>query len=285
VEANPGTLDRDKVSVLADHGVTRVSLGAQSFDRRALQVLERKHEVPDVPRAVDLLRPRIAQMSLDLIFGVPGQTLQDWAADLRQGLALEPDHLSTYGLTFEKGTRLWKQQQRGAVRALDEETELALYEYTMDALGEAGFEHYEISSFARPGCRCRHNQVYWANEAYFGFGMGAARYVNRRREMNTRNLDGYLRKVLAGESATFQSELLSPEDRARETITLQLRRAEGIQRQAFTRQTGFDFDALGGATLSSYVVGGFLADDGLAVYLTRRGKCVADTVIQRFLLE
>src|SRR5262249_20123050 len=163
-----------------------------------------------------------------------------WARDLRRALALEPDHLSTYGLTFEKGTRLWKQQQQGQVRALDEETELALYEYTIDALGQARFEHYEISSFSRPGRRCRHNQVYWANEAYFGFGVGAARYVQGCRQLNTRDLHGYLRKVLAGEPPTFQSETLSPEERARETITLQLRRADGIQRQAFLDPTARD---------------------------------------------
>src|SRR5262249_50857771 len=151
-----------------------------------------------------------------------------------------------YGLTYEKGTRLWQQRRAGQVTALDEEAELALYVLAMDVLEGAGFEHYEISSFARPGRRCRHNQVYWANEAYFGFGVGAARYVNGRRELNTRGLGGYLRRVLAGEPATFQSEELGPEERARETIGVQLRRAEGIDRDAFRRQTGFELDALAG---------------------------------------
>jgi oxygen-independent coproporphyrinogen-3 oxidase len=283
VEANPGTLDRDKTAIMAEHGVNRVSLGAQSFNPRMLRTLERNHDPEDVSRAVDLLRGRIGQVSLDLIFGVPGQTLKDWAEDLRSALNLEPDHLSTYGLTFEKGTRLWKQQQQGQVRALDEETELALYEYTMDALAAAGFDHYEISSFARPGQRCRHNQVYWANHAYFGFGVGAARYVGGCRELNTRDLYRYLRKTLAGEPATFQSETLSPEERARETITLQLRRAEGIERQTFSAQTGFELDEMVGSALVRNVELGLLADDGSAVRLTRRGKCVADALIQGFL--
>src|SRR5207245_2910508 len=209
VEANPAGLDAEKVSALADHGVNRLSLGAQSFQPHLLGVLERNHKPNDVLRAVETTKSRIGQVSLDLIFGTPGQTLADWQADLRQALALEPDHISAYGLTYEKGTRLWKQQQRGEVRRLEEEQELTLYAQGIDTLEAAGFEHYEISNFALPGRRSRHNQVYWANEAYFGFGMGAARYLNRRRELNTRNLKGYLQRALSGESTILQREELS----------------------------------------------------------------------------
>jgi oxygen-independent coproporphyrinogen-3 oxidase len=283
VEANPGTFTEDKIKVLAGHGVNRVSLGAQSFHPESLRVLERDHDPADVPRAVELVRKRVPQLSLDLIFGVPGQMLADWRDDLERALALGPDHVSTYGLTYEKGTPLWKRRQRGEVHALDEEAELALYVHAMDRLGEAGFEHYEISNFARPGCRSRHNQVYWANHAYFGFGVGAARYVSGRREVNTRDLHGYLRKVLAGEPATFQSECLPPEERARETIAVQLRRAEGVPRDPFFRQTGFELDRLAGPVIGRHVGLGLLTDEGEAIRLTRRGKCVADAVIQDFL--
>jgi oxygen-independent coproporphyrinogen-3 oxidase len=279
IEANPATLDPNKIAILADHGANRVSLGAQSFHPHLLQILERDHLPADVPRAVELIRRRIPLLSLDLIFGVPGQTLAEWDADLRQALALEPDHLSTYGLTYEKGTRLWKQRQGGQLRSLDEETELVLYEHTGATLDAAGFEQYEISSFARPGKRCRHNQVYWANHAYFGFGMGAARYVEGRREVNTRDLRTYLRRALAGESAAFQSEKLPPEERARETIGLQLRRVEGINRLSFREQTGFDLDALVGPVVQRHVEMGFLQDDGANVRLTRRGRCVADALV------
>jgi oxygen-independent coproporphyrinogen III oxidase len=280
VEANPGTLDLDQIEVLADHGVNRISLGAQSFHRDLLRVLERQHDPDDVLRAVDCVRRRIANVSLDLIFGVPGQTRIDWQSDLKNALRLEPAHLSTYGLTYEKGTRLWKQRQRGDLHALDEEAELELYATAIDTLEAAGFEHYEISSFARPGRRCRHNQVYWANEAYFGFGMGAARYIEGRRELNTRDLSTYLKRIAAGQSATFQSEMLEPEDRARETIAVQLRRAEGVDRPAFTNQTGFEIDALAGAAIQQLVDRGLLHDDGCRVCLTRQGKYVADSVIE-----
>jgi oxygen-independent coproporphyrinogen-3 oxidase len=283
IEANPGTLDAGKVAVLADHGVTRVSLGAQSFQPELLQVLERDHSPDDVARAVDAIRRRIPEISLDLIFGVPGQTLADWDADLRRALALQPDHVSTYGLTYEKGTPLWKQRQRGTIAALDEESELSLYAHATDILEAAGFEHYEISNFARPGRRSRHNQVYWANEAYYGFGMGAARYLDGRREQNTRDLAAYIRKALAGESTTFQSETLPPEQRARETIAVQLRRSDGICRTAFRRQTGYDLDALAGPAVARHVDLGLLEDDGERVRLTRRGKYVADAVVTELL--
>jgi oxygen-independent coproporphyrinogen-3 oxidase len=279
IEANPGSLGDDRIAVLAEHGVNRVSLGAQSFQSHLLDVLERDHAPEDVPRAVDAVRRRIPQLSLDLIFGAPGQTLAEWSDDLRRALALAPDHLSTYGLTYEKGTRLWKQRQAGRVEALSEETELTLYEHALDTLGDAGFEHYEISNHARPGCRSRHNQVYWANHAYFGFGLGAARYVRRRRETTIRDIKGYIRRALAGESTVFQAEELEPEERARETLALQLRRAEGIERTPFREQTGYDVDSLAGAALARHADLGFVEDDGLRIRLTRRGKCVADALI------
>ena len=131
--------------------------------------------------AVGEVKSRGLHLSLDLIFGVPGQSLSDWQADLEAGLALGPDHVSTYGLTFEKGTRLWHQKKQGLIRPLAESDELAMYSNAIDRLEAAGFEQYEISSFAKPGRRCRHNQAYWANHAHFGFGMGAAHYVRGRR--------------------------------------------------------------------------------------------------------
>lgn len=283
VEANPDSLDETKVAVLADHGVNRASLGAQSFQPHLLSVLERRHQPGEVGRAVERVKRRIAQVSLDLIFGVPGQTVAEWAADLQQALALQPDHVSTYGLTYEKGTRLWKQRQAGVVRPLDEDAELAMYTHAMDCLQAAGFEHYEISNFARPGRRSRHNQVYWANWAYFGFGVGAARYVNGRRDLNTRDLHTYLQRVLAGESATFQSEALESRERARETMAVQLRRSEGIDRRQFAAQTGIELDDLAAQSIATHVDLGYLADDGACVRLTRAGKCVADTVIRNLL--
>jgi oxygen-independent coproporphyrinogen-3 oxidase len=283
LEANPDSLSADKVAVLADHGITRVSLGAQSFHPHLLEVLDRTHRPDEVPQAVERVRRRIPQVSLDLIFGVPGQSAEHWRADLRRALSLEPDHVSTYGLTYEEKTPLWKRRQRGLVQPLPEENERELYQLAIETLTAAGFEHYEISNFAQPGRRSRHNQVYWANHAYFGFGMGAARYVRGRRSLNSRNLDDYLCRVLAGESAVVESEELEPRERARETMAVQLRRCEGIDRPAFREQTGWDLDALAGPGVAFLVAQGLLDDDGRRVCLTHEGKFVADAVIQRLL--
>jgi oxygen-independent coproporphyrinogen-3 oxidase len=283
IEANPESLTADRITVLADAGVNRVSLGAQSFHPHLLQALERSHNAGEVARAVERVHGLIPRVSLDLIFGVPGQTLEAWHTDLAHALALAPDHVSTYGLTYEKGTPLWKRRQRGLVQALGEEDELALYAAAIEALEAAGYEHYEISNFALPDRRCRHNEVYWANHAYFGFGMGAARYVRGHRELNTRDLDTYLHRCLSGETPTFQSEELTPEERARETMALQLRRSDGIDRPSFRVQTGFDLDVVAGAAIARHVAQGFLADDGKRVRLTRRGQYVADAIVEGLL--
>jgi len=279
VEATPESITDDKVAELADHGVTRVSLGVQSFAPRTLSELDRIHSPHHVGRALDQIRLRIDNVSLDLIFGVPGQTLRDWESDLASALAFCPDHISTYGLTYEKGTPLWKRRQHGHVQAVSEGDELAMYMAAMDRLANAGFEQYEISNFARPGRRCRHNETYWANEAYFGFGVGAARYVLRRRELNRRSTDDYIRRILSGEPATWQSEELSPEETARETAAVQLRRSSGIARDRFLIQTDYDLDAIACGRIAGYVVEGLLIDDGESIRLTRRGRCVADAVV------
>src|SRR5258707_630769 len=150
----------------------------------------------------------------------------------------------------------------------------------MDVLGQAGFEHYEISNFALPGYCCRHNQVYWANHAYHGFGVGAARYVDGVRELNTRDTRTYIQRLNTNQSPTFQSERLEPRERAIETIAVQLRRADGIRREEFLAQTGFVLDDLIGVKIDDLAAQELLRDDGQAVTLTRRGKCLADAIVE-----
>ena len=279
VEANPGTLDAEKADVLVDAGVNRISLGAQSFQADLLSVLERNHGRTEVDRAVEIVRPRFARWSLDLIFGVPGSTLADWDADLETALAYEPAHLSCYGLVFEKGTALWNQRQTGRVRPIDEEVERQMYETTIERLAAAGLEMYEISNFARPGHESRHNLAYWANDAYFGFGVGAARYLRGVRSVNTRDLLAYLRRIESGEFATGPREELRPEERAKETAILMLRRIRiGIERDDFFRRTGFELDALAGTIIERFKQQGCLEDDGQTVRLSRQGLFVADRV-------
>ncbi|HVK15449.1 MAG TPA: radical SAM family heme chaperone HemW [Fimbriiglobus sp.] len=283
IESTPESLDEEKARTLASFGVNRVSIGVQSFQAKFLTALDRRHGVEHIPSAVEAVRRHVPGLSFDLIFAAPGQTLADWDADLTAALAYAPDHLSTYGLTYEKGTPLWKERERGRVIAVPEDNELAMYLHAIDRLTAAGFEHYEISNFARPGMRSVHNQRYWANEAYYGFGVGAARYVGGVRELNVRDTRLYVRKVLAGESPTFQSERLDQRDRAFETVGTQLRRIDGIERASFRQQTGHVLDELLGERLTGLVAEGLLSDDGASVKLTRRGKCVADGIIEELM--
>ena len=284
VEANPGTIDEAKADVLASGGVNRVSLGAQSFQPALLAALERNHAPEEVPRALDLVRPRFARWSFDLIFGAPGSTPALWEDDLETALALGPSHLSCYGLVYEKGTALWKQRQAGLVREVDEESERAMYAHTMDCLALAGLPQYEISNFAVPGHECRHNLVYWANDGYYGVGLGAARYEGGVRSVNTRDLPTYLKHLESGRLSTGPTETLAPEARARETAVLKLRLTRsGIDRADFSRRTGFSLDDLAGDAVSRFVGRGLLEDDGRRVRLTGEGLFLADTVMCEFL--
>lgn len=284
VEANPGTLDDRKADVLAEGGVNRVSLGAQSFQPPLLAALERNHAPEEVGRALDLIRPRFARWSFDLIFGVPGSTPEQWEADVETALSLRPTHLSCYGLVYEKGTSLWKQWQAGEVRSVDEEAERTMYAHTIDRLASAGLVQYEISNFAVAGEECRHNLIYWANDAYHGVGLGAARYIDGVRAVNTRDLPGYLKRLEGGIDATGPIERLNPEDRARETAVLMLRRTViGLDRVDFAARTGFELDSLAAEAIQRAVSRGLLEDDGLRLRLTREGVFLADSVLCEFL--
>ncbi|GBD35645.1 Oxygen-independent coproporphyrinogen-III oxidase-like protein YqeR [bacterium HR36] len=278
LEANPSDINEEKLQLLAAFGVNRLSLGAQSFQPEALRFLERFHDAATICRAVAMAQRYCATVSLDLIFAYPGQTLAAWQEDLRQAVALGVQHLSTYNLTIEPKTALWARVQRGQVRPCEEETERALYACTIEYLESLGWQHYEISNFALPGYVSRHNMVYWAGEAYFGFGLGAARYVAGTRSSNTRSLRLYVQLLQQGILPIAESETLSPVLRAAETAALQLRRRQGVHRTSYREQTGYDLDALLGPILQRHLARGWLEDDGRSVRLSREGIFFADLV-------
>jgi oxygen-independent coproporphyrinogen III oxidase len=278
VEANPADVDAGAIAILAKHGVTRISLGAQSFQAAKLQLLERDHGPDDTVRAVELARSRGLDVSLDLIFGAPGETLSDWRDDLKSALGLSPDHISTYGLTFEKGTMFWNRLQHGELARIDEEVERDMYGAAIDQLSTAGFEHYEVSNFARPRKRCRHNEVYWAGGEYYAAGPGAARHVAGLRETNHRSVTKWLDCVLAGRQAVAERECLPPEEKARELLVFGLRRMEGVDREWFAARSGFRLDDLVESPLREFIAAGLLADNGSRVKLTREGLFVSDSI-------
>jgi oxygen-independent coproporphyrinogen-3 oxidase len=158
-----------------------------------------------------------------------------------------------------------------------------MYETSIETLTANGYEHYEVSNFAKPGRRCRHNEHYWANDSYYGFGVGAARYLNGERAHNIRDTQSYIRKVLAGEDASQQRETLPPRERAVETLAVQLRRRDGIERSTFEAKTGYALNEIAGVGIEELVESQLLTDDGKRVSLTHRGLCLADAVIERIL--
>ncbi len=268
---------------LADLGVNRISLGGQSFDPRKLKLLERDHSPEQLTAAISIARRHIASVSVDLIFGVPGETLATWQRDLETALALEPDHVSTYGLTFERGTAFWSRLAKGSLMRIDEDAEGTMYAAAIDTLASAGFEHYEVSNFARPGHRCRHNEIYWSGGGYWAAGPGAARFVDGRRETNHRSTTTWLRRVLTAGSPVAESETLSPRDRARELLVFGMRRMAGVERQSFARVTGCEIDELAGAELAELARLGLVDVEPAGVRLTRSGLFVSDAIWPRLL--
>ena len=283
VEANPIDLDEARCEVIGAAGVTRVSLGVQSFRAEKLEVLERDHRREQIESAFAAAGRFARSVSLDLIFATPGETLSQWRDDLEAALALSPDHISTYGLTYERGTNFWSRLNRGELSRAADDLEGEMYELAIDLLTAAGFEHYEVSNFALPGHRCRHNEAYWTGQSYFAAGPGAARYVGGRREMNHRSTTTYIQRVLSGESPVAESEELSPEDRARERLVFALRRLEGISLAGFERETGHSVDRLVGRELEKFVEQGSFVRKADNLRLTRRGLLVSDALWPAFL--
>jgi len=278
VEANPADINEAMMDALSQLGVTRLSLGGQSFHQQKLRLLERDHEPDDIARSVALARRNGLHVALDLIFGTPGETLDAWSADVETALALGPDHLSTYGLTFERGTTFWSRRLRGELIEADEELQREMYALAIHRLTAAGFKHYEVSNFARPGRRSRHNQAYWSGDGYFAAGPGAARYIEGVRETNHRSTTTYLHRVLAGESPVADREELPPESRARELLVFGLRRLNGVSRREFLKQTGYEIEELVEAPLRKFIDLGLLADDGERICLKREGLFVSDAI-------
>jgi oxygen-independent coproporphyrinogen-3 oxidase len=278
VEANPGDLSAEAIGLLATHGVTRLSLGVQSLNPAKLAHLERDHTPDDVHRVVRAAQDVGLHVAIDLIFAAPGETLDAWRDDLDAAISLGPTHASTYGLTYEKGTSFWSRRSRGDLAELGDELQRSMYELAIDRLAERGFEHYEVSNFAQPGRRSRHNESYWTGREWFAAGPGAARYIDGVRETNHRSTTTWIRRLEIGASPVAEREELTPEEKARERLVFGLRRLEGVRREDFAAQTGYEIDALAGKEIERFASLGFLSSDAEGVRLTRAGLMVSDAI-------
>jgi oxygen-independent coproporphyrinogen-3 oxidase len=272
-EVNPATVRADKARVLREAGVSRISLGVQSWDDALLKTLGRIHDAAQAEKTYGILRNAgFANINIDLMFAVPGQTLAQWKTTLERTVFLQPEHVSSYCLTYEEDTEYFRQLKLGAFRQ-DDERDAGLFETTIDTLTAAGFEHYEISNYARPGFESAHNFAYWRGADYLGFGPSAFSTVGLHRWQNVPDTAAYTERVLAGQCATSFSEELTPATRAGEIAAFAVRTRDGIATDALCtwHKEVQEFHELG-----------FLENLGDRTILTRRGKLMADSVAEAF---
>lgn len=282
LEANPDDLTADYVAALSALPVNRVSLGVQTFDDDALHLLRRRHTGQQAEEAVERLAAAgVENLSLDLIYGLPGQTLPQWEADLDRALALPASHLSAYALIYETGTELWRMRLRGEVAEADEELSLSLFERLMDRTAEAGYAHYEISNFAREGRQARHNTAYWTGAAYIGCGPGAHSYDGQA--VRRQNLPGLQAYVAASPDVPCQTERLSTDERFNEFILTSLRMADGLDLDALAERFGQEARDEALRTARGHLAAGRLRRDGGRLRLTRKGLFVSDDVMSDFM--
>lgn len=280
VEANPATIDDHKARLMVDHGVTRVSLGAQSFFQSELSSLERLHSPGDIAPSVDTLRRAgVREVNLDLIFGIPGQSLETWSESLSRAIDLGADHIACYGLTYEPNTRLTAMKRHGRLTPCDEDLEADMYLFAIDRLERAGYAQYEISNFAKPGCQSRHNLIYWRNEPYLGVGPSAVGCINHRRYKNVSDVGLYIRRMDEFGEAEVESEFVDESMRVTEIILMQLRLNEGISVNRFRERVGVDPAQRLNPALDGLIARGLLTATDSAIALTKAGRLVANRVM------
>ena len=279
-EANPDSVDTAYLSVLRAHGFTRVSLGMQSAVPHVLATLDRTHDPANVARAVAAAREVGLAVSLDLIYGTPGESLADWGASLDAAIALEPDHISAYALTVEPGTKLATQVRRGIHPAPDPDDEADKYALADERLAAAGFDWYEISNWAhRPQDHCRHNLHYWAGANWWGIGPGAHSHVGGVRWWNVKYPSAYAGRLASAESPAAARERLTDDQREDERVLLGVRLADGLPIDGLT-------DA-GRASVAGLIAQGLIEGPAALrerrVVLTRQGRLLADLVVRHLL--
>jgi len=273
VEANPGSASAGKAALLQRLGINRISLGIQSWDDDLLNLLGREHNAKQGEESFDIFRGAgFSNINIDLMFGLPGQTIRQWQSTLERTVSLRPEHISTYCLTYEEDTEFFLRHARGEFRQ-DSDADAEFFAMTMSILEAAGYEHYEISNYARPGFRSAHNRAYWSGSDYLGIGPSAFSTTGMTRWQNIPDFRRYAEAVLAGKSAIESVEHLTPEMKRAEQIALSLRTDDGAPApllESFPNETR-EFVRLG---LLQRARGNFV--------LTRAGKALADSVAEAF---
>ncbi|WP_165004867.1 MULTISPECIES: radical SAM family heme chaperone HemW [unclassified Enterococcus] len=285
VEANPGDLTREKLQVMKNYGVNRLSMGVQTFDNRLLKKIGRKHTAEDVYQTMDFLSAEnFSNVSIDLIYALPGQTLEGYRDTLEKALALDLPHYSLYSLILENKTMFMNWVRQGHLELPDQETETRMFEETIEAMEKHGRHQYEISNFGLTGHESQHNLMYWNNDHYFGFGAGASGYLGNTRYRNKGPIQHYLRPLREGDLPVLEQEKLSRSNQIEEEMFLGLRKKSGIAKQHFYERYNQTIESLYQPVLDELEQEGLLINETDRIYLTQKGTFLGNNVFERFLL-
>jgi len=284
IEMAPATVKKERIRVLRDLGVNRISMGVQSFQPHLLEALGRIHSLDQVHRAIDCLQAEgMKNFNLDLIFAIPGQDLEAWEADLQAAIAARPAHISTYCLTFEEDTALWLRLQKGQVVRKDEDEEARFFERSWAVLGEAGYRQYEVSNYALPGHACEHNLNTWRMQEWLGFGPSASSQLGLRRWTEPHSLPEWLAGLQSGQPRYAEQVDLTPAMLAQDFLIFGLRMNAGVDLEAFSRRFAGDTPAGWDEFKESLIGNGLAVQDGPMLRLTEAGRLVADRIGEEIL--
>ncbi|CAW98890.1 radical SAM family heme chaperone HemW [Streptococcus equi subsp. zooepidemicus] len=285
IEANPGDLTEDKIAVLRQSAVNRISLGVQTFNDKQLKQIGRSHTEAQIYTTIASLKEAGFQnMSIDLIYALPGQTMQQVKENVAKALALDIPHLSLYSLILEHHTVFMNKMRRGKLHLPTEDLEAEMFEYIISEMEASGFEHYEISNFTKPGFESRHNLMYWNNDEYFGCGAGASGYLNGIRYRNRVPIQHYLKAVADG-NARLSEEVLTKEEMMEEELFLGLRKKSGVSVSRFQEKFGLSFESRYGPVVRELQNQGLLVKDKDFVRMTKKGLFLGDSVAEKFILD
>ncbi len=283
IEANPGTLDSEKIKLLTESGINRLSLGAQSFDDLFLKKLGRMHNTQDIIDSYYLAREKgFNNINIDIMFALPGQTKEDLQTTLKQAVSLKLDHLSLYNLTIKSGTEYYRKYKKGKLKLLNEDEEFDMYNWAINFMEESGFEHYEISNFALPYKRSTHNLIYWQNKPYLGIGAGAYSFIKGYRYMNYENPARYIKEVINNKLPIDHGEKLSLRKRMIETIILGLRTKDGVSYKKFKARFRVNLNDIFSEQIKKLVSLGLLKRENYRIKLAKKGVFLANTVFREF---
>lgn len=284
MECNPDDVTNQWTERIKTLPINRISMGVQTFSDTRLRFLHRRHNAQEAKDAVQRLREAgISNISIDLMFGFPEQTVQEWTKDIHEALQLSVEHISAYSLMYEEDTALWQMREKGKVNEINDETSVEMYSLLTQQLKEAGYEHYEISNFALPGFRSRHNGSYWRQIPYIGLGAAAHSYDGHSRQWNVADIERYISSIEHGQRP-YEQEALDTDTTFNDIITTALRTCEGIDLNAMQQQLGAPYVNQLKENSQKHIHNGLMQTDGKRIWLTHQGILISDMIMSDLMI-